>query len=162
MDWFRSHSRSVTSAGHFVHGIPSPPLRSLLLVFVGFLLVTGIARATSTASIPAIPIQIINTNAGRIMTAHADQYENKIYIGGLVYRPSSPGIGAHVHVWGVDKNNHTIFLKTTDVLITGKPSFQRTESYVVSVNPTVFDKAEKIFVTFHSQSDDESRKKDTP
>jgi hypothetical protein len=40
-----------------------------------FFLSAGIARS--------IPIQIINTNAGRVMTAHSEQYEGKIYVGGL-------------------------------------------------------------------------------
>ena len=91
------------------------------------------------------------------MTAYAERYENKIYVTGLVYRPSSPGIGAHVIVWGLDKNNQPVFSKTTDVIITGKPSFIHSESYVVSVDPSVFGKAKVIFVTFHSQSDPESK-----
>jgi predicted nuclease of restriction endonuclease-like (RecB) superfamily len=64
---------------------------------------------------------LINTNAGRVWTAHADEYDRRIYIGGLVFRPPSPGIGAHVHVWGVNRRNHRVFFKTTYVIITGRP-----------------------------------------
>lgn len=134
------------------------------LVALGAFLLAGTAEsatASGDAPLPNIPIQIINTNAGRVMTASAEKYEAKIYITGLVYRPSSPGIGAHVHVWGVDKNNHKVFFKTTYVEFTGKPSFHRTESYVVSISPAVFAKAQKIFVTFHSEADDDSKTEDT-
>ena len=128
--------------------------RSVCLVATGLILFAGIAQS---APLQAIPIQIVNTNAGRVMTAHADEYDGKVYIGGLVYRPPSPGIGPHVHVWGVDKNNHKVFFKTTSVSITGKPSFIRSEPYVVSVSPQVYNRAATIYVTFHSQSDAESQ-----
>jgi hypothetical protein len=118
------------------------------LVVLALFISAGIAKSN--------PIQIINTNAGRVMTVHAKQYGDKLYVDGLVYRPSSPGIGAHVHVWGLDKDNHRVFFKTTSVLITGKPSFIRSESYVVSVNPSIFSKATSVYVTFHSQSDEAS------
>jgi hypothetical protein len=130
--------------------------RAIRLALTGLILLAGTARSspiTPANATPAIPIKIINTNAGRVMTTRAERYEDKIYITGLVYRPSSPGIGAHVIVWGVDMNNQIVFSKTADVLITGKPSFIHTESYVVSVSPSVFGKAKIIFVTFHSQSD---------
>ena len=116
-------------------------------------LLSGTARAVAP-----IPIRLINTNAGRVWTAHADEYDHRIYIGGLVFRPPSPGIGAHVHVWGVNRKNHRVFFKTTYVVITGR--FNRSESYVVSLSPYVFDQAEMIYVTFHSQSDPESRHED--
>jgi hypothetical protein len=106
---------------------------------------------------PVGSVQIINTNAGRIMTANADQYDNTVYIGGLAYRPSDLGIGAHVHVWGVDKEGNVVFSKTAYIYFTGKPSFVHTASYIVSVSPTVFEKAKTIYVTFHSSADAESR-----
>jgi hypothetical protein len=122
------------------------------LVILAFFISAGIARSN--------PIQIINTNAGRVMTVHAKQYGDKLYVDGLVYRPLSPGIGSHVHVWGMDKDNHRVFFKTTSVLITGKPSFIRSESYVVSVKPSVFSKASSVYVTFHGQSDKESTREE--
>jgi len=133
--------------------------QAIRVVLASLVLLTGTSKSSPISPAPAIlsiPIKIINTNAGRVMTANAESYEDKIYITGLVYRPSSPGIGAHVRVWGVDKNNQTVFSKTTDVPITGKPSLIHTESYVVSVSPSVFGKAKIVFVTSHSQSDAES------
>ena len=94
------------------------------------------------------------------MTAHAEQYGDKIFVGGRVYRPMSVGIGAHVHVWGVDKNNHQVFFKTTYVFFTGRPSLEHTETYQVSVSPDLFAKAKTVFVTFHSQGDAESTHED--
>jgi 3D (Asp-Asp-Asp) domain-containing protein len=122
------------------------------LVVLAFLITAGVAKSN--------PVQIINTNAGRVMTVHTTRYGDKLYIDGLVYRPPSPGIGAHVHVWGTDKDNHRVFFKTTSVLITGKPSFIRSESYVVSVKPSVFSKASSVYVTFHGQSDKESTREE--
>lgn len=136
--------------------------RFTYLVVIALALGTGTPQTAALARaspLPTIPIQIINTNAGRVMTAGAQRYEDKVYISGLVYRPPSPGIGAHVHVWGVDNKNRTVFFKTTYVAAGGK--FNRTESYVVSVSPETFKKAMKVFVTFHSQSDAESRTEDT-
>jgi hypothetical protein len=104
------------------------------------------------------PVQIVNSNAGRIMTAHADEYDHVVYIGGLAYRPSSPGIGAHVHAWGVDRNNKQVFFKTSSIYFNGKPSFNPTSSYVISVDPAVFNRAVKVFVTLHSAADAESRR----
>ena len=160
MGRFESRRYSVAFVVLFARGIIAPVVRPICLIFINLFLVAGIAKASP--AIPAIPIQIINTNAGRVMTAHAEKYDDKVYVTGLVYRPSSPGIGAHIHVWGVDKKGHTIFFKTTYVMITGRPSLHRTESYVISVNPSMFDNARTVFVTFHSQSDAISRKEDTP
>ena len=56
-------------------------------------------------------------------------------------------------MWVVDSKEHTVFFKTTLIMVTGKPSFIRSESYVVSVSPAVFAKAKVIYVTFHSQTD---------
>jgi hypothetical protein len=126
--------------------------QGICATIVSLLLLSGTARA-----IAPVTIRLINTNAGRVWTAHADEYDNRIYIGGLVFRPSSPGIGAHVHVWGVNRRNHRVFFKTTYVMITGRPCLNRSESYVVSICPYLFNQAKVIYVTFHSQSDTESR-----
>jgi hypothetical protein len=120
------------------------------------ILMAGIARPASV--LPGrhawnTPIQIINTNAGRVISAGARQYGDVVYITGLVSRPSSPGIAPHVHVWGVDAKKHTVFFKTSLVMVTGKPSFIQSESYIVSVSPVVFAKAKVVYVTFHSQTD---------
>lgn len=129
--------------------------KGICATILSLLLLSGTARATAP-----VPIRLINTNAGRVWTAHADEYDRRIYIGGLVFRPPSPGIGAHVHVWGVNRRNHRVFFKTTYVIITGRPCLNRSESYVVSLSPCVFAQAALIYVTFHSQSDAESRHED--
>ncbi len=127
--------------------------KGISAAIISLFLLSGTARAVAP-----IPIRLINTNAGRVWTAHAEEYDHRIYIGGLVFRPPSPGIGAHVHVWGLNRRNHRVFFKTTYVMITGR--FNRSESYVVSLSPCVFEQAALIYVTFHSQSDDESRIED--
>jgi hypothetical protein len=129
--------------------------KGICATILSLFLLSGAARAVAP-----IPIRLINTNAGRVWTAHVDEYDHRIYIGGLVFRPSSPGIGAHVHVWGVNRRNHQVFFKTTYVMITGRPCLNRSESYVVSLSPCLFDKATLIYVTFHSQSDAESKHED--
>jgi hypothetical protein len=48
------------------------------------------------------------------------------------------------------------------VMITGSPYLIHSEPYVVSVSPSLFNNAKIIYVTFHSQSDNESRTEDTP
>lgn len=155
--------QSNLRSASFARYAAGPLLRLLCLTVLNVAFLAQIARSAPIApvqGIHVIPIQILNTNSGRVMTAHAHRYDNKVYIDGLVYRPSSPGIGPHVHVWGVNENNHTVFFKTASVMVTGKPSFIRSESYVVSVSPSVFNKAKVIYVTFHSQSDAESIKGD--
>ncbi len=94
------------------------------------------------------------------MTAHAERYDNEIYVNGRVFRPMSVGIGAHVHVWGLDKSNQQVFFKTSYVFFTGRPSLEHTETYQVSVSPELFAKAKTVFVTFHSQGDDQSKTED--
>lgn len=126
----------------------------LALVLLSLTIVSASARSTSLTSAdlnPATPIQIVNTNAGRVMTTHAERYDDRIYVAGLVHRPFSNGMGAHVHVWGVDKNHHRVFFKTTGVLVTGRPSFIRSEPYVVSFSPSEFAQAKTVYVTFHGQ-----------
>jgi hypothetical protein len=128
-------------------------LRSRLLLFA--LLVLAFAFCGGIGNVKPIgSVQIINTNAGRIETASADEYDHVVYVSGLAYRPSSPGIGAHVHAWGVDKNNNTVFFKTSSVEFNGK--FTRTSLYVVAIDPTLFSKATKVFVTLHRSADAES------
>jgi hypothetical protein len=105
---------------------------------------------------PLEKIQIINTNAGRIVTAHARQYDNVVYITGLAYRPSAPTSGAHVHTWGVDKHNRRVFFKTSNVYFTGKPSLIFTSSFIVTVDPLIFKKAGKVYITFHRFADEQS------
>lgn len=130
------------------------------LVLLSLIPLSTIARSAPIAPVQGIrvtPIHMIDTNAGRVMSAHASRHGNRVYIDGLVDRPSSPGIGPLVHVWGVDKNNHIVFFKTTSVTITGNPSFIRTESYLVTVASSAFDRARIIYVTFHSEEDAQSR-----
>jgi hypothetical protein len=127
-------------------------LRFVCVSFLSLLSLTYPGHAKPVGS-----VQIINTNAGRIMTAHADQYGDTVYIGGLAYRPSGPGIGAHVNVWGIDREGKVVFTKTTSIYFTGKPSLVHTASYIVSVSPAIFLKSKTIYVTFHSSVDTESR-----
>jgi hypothetical protein len=75
----------------------------------------------------------------------------------LVYRPSAPSIGAHVHVWGLDKNNCRTFFKTTSVLFTGNPSLIHTASFIISTSPIAIAKSSRIYVTFHNLSHADSR-----
>jgi hypothetical protein len=130
------------------------------LVGISVLLLAETAEATPIPPVNSVHIQIVNTNAGRVMTAHAERYANKVYLNGRVFRPMSVGIGAHVHVWGLYKNNQQVFLRTSYVFFTGRPSLEHTETYQVSVSPEIFAKAKTIFVTFHSQGDDQSNTED--
>jgi hypothetical protein len=127
------------------------------VAFIRLLVLTVLVWASLVGTGNAKPVwavQIVNTNAGRIMTASAEEYDHVVYISGLAYRPSSPGIGAHVHAWGVDQNNNTVFFKTSSVEFNGK--FTRTSLYVVAVDPAIFKKASKVFVTLHRNADAES------
>ena len=163
MGWFATHHCSGALAGIVSRRTRARAWCFTCLVVTSLALLAGIARSAPIRPLHATPtplIQIINTNAGRVMMAYAEQYEDKVYITGLVHRPPSPGIGAHVHVWGVDKNNHVAFFKTTYVMIVGSPYLIHSEPYVVSVSPSLFNNAKTIYVTFHSQSDNESRTED--
>jgi hypothetical protein len=101
-------------------------------------------------------LRILNSNAGTIMTANAAQHGDDVYIEGLANRPSGPDIGAHVDVWGENADKRIIFFKTTSVVFTGKPSFIRTSSFVVSVKPDLFDKATRVYVAFYRSAFDHS------
>jgi hypothetical protein len=104
---------------------------------------------------PKVParVQIINTNAGSIVSAVTHQDKDTVYVEGSVRRPSL-GMGAHVHLWGLDKNHRQIFLKTASVAITGNPSFIHSESYIVSVDRCIFRKAHWIYIRFDGERDD--------
>jgi hypothetical protein len=131
--------------------------RLVCLVLFSCILLDGNAKSIPPEqSQSATPIRIINTNAGQIMVAHANRHGDIVYIAGLVYRPHSSGLGAHIHLWGVDRNNHSVFSVVTPVVITGNPSFNRTQSYVLSVSVSAYLKAGGIYITFHGQSDNNS------
>ena len=160
MSWFATRHCSGALAGIVSRRTRARAWCFTCLVVTSLALLAGIARSAPIPPVQATtapPIQIINTNAGRVMMAHAKQYEDKVYISGLVYRPPGPSIGAHVHVWGVDKNNNRVFVKTTSVQFTGSPSFNRTTSYIVSISPYLIKKTKVIYVTFHNLSHADSR-----
>jgi len=122
----------------------APSFRFLLLASVGLFLLSATAGAS-----PIAPVQIVNSSAGHIATAHADRHGDTVYIGGLVNRLSSLDAGAHVHVWGLNKQNHLVFSQTDPVSFTGNPSLVHTASYLVTVSPQAIEKATTIFVTYH-------------
>lgn len=97
-------------------------------------------------------VEIVNNNAGKVKTAHCQTYDGKIYVSGLVARPSAPAGGAHVDVRLVDANGKTIQMKSSNVAVTGNPSTNKTASYTVSFNPAEFAKADHAQVSFSGSS----------
>jgi len=126
--------------------------RLVSLTAIGLFLVSVLAEAS-----PIAAVQIINTNGGRILTAHANRYGDTVYVGGLADRPAFAAPGAHVHVWGLGKNNQAVFAKSTPVTFTGNPSLIHTGSYVVSISAADMQKAKTVFVSFHDISHADSK-----
>jgi len=125
--------------------------RLVCLTTVGLLLVSALAEATPAA------VQIINTNGGRILTAHVNRYGDTVYVGGLADRPAFAASGAHVHVWGLGKDNQSVFARTTPVTFTGNPSLIHTGSYVVSISAADMQKAKTVVVSFHDISHEDAK-----
>jgi hypothetical protein len=119
-------------------------LFACLIVFA-FAALPALAAAKASA-----PVTIVPSNGGQIMTVHSDRYGDVVYISGLVDRPSFAASGAHIHVWGLGKNNTCVFYRSTSVVFTGDPSLIHTEPYQVSVSSAAAAKAQTIYVTFHN------------
>lgn len=114
---------------------------------LGAFLFTSTAHAEMTQK-----VEIVNSNARKVKTAHCQTYDGKVYVSGLVARPSAPAGGAHVDVRLVDAKGKTIQMKSSNVAITGNPSTNKTASYTVSFDPADFAKADHAQVSFSGSS----------
>jgi len=122
-------------------------LLRLVVCLMGF----GFTASPALAATKSLtPVTIVPCNGGQIATVHSDRQGDVVYIGGLVDRPSFAASGAHIHVWGLGKNNTCVFYRSTSVVFTGDPSLIHTEPYQVSVNSAAAAKARTIYVTFHN------------
>lgn len=97
-------------------------------------------------------VEIVNSNAGQIRTTHCKSYDGKVYVSGLVARPSNSGRGAHVDVRLISPNGRTILVKSSNVTITGKPATNKTFPYAISFDPEDFAKADHAQVSFFGYS----------